>query len=331
MSEKHTKIIVSDIGGTNSRFAAFETSFSDKLSIRDHITLNTCDVNSFDELLARLSKSSFIWSITDADIIVLAVPGSTQDNRHIRMSNVEWPIRIAMLEAALSKATKIFIINDFVAQAYGCLSKAVEQVKQIKAGKLDFYNTLAIIGAGTGLGYCALRYGSNNRYTDVPSEGGHALFSFTGLEEMKFQEFVMSECNLTQVRGDDVLSGRGLAILHRYLTGKKLNPSEIASEFTQETQTKHWFARFYGRACRNYALTVLSLGGLFLSGGIATKNPALFKCQSFIDEFMNSLDKAYLLEAIPIFVIQNELFGLWGAATYGLLNASKDGDIHGKK
>jgi glucokinase len=153
----------------------------------------------------------------------------------------------------------------------------------------------------------------------MPSEGGHAIFPFLGREELKFQQFAISEVGLTQVTGDDILSGRGLSLLHQYLTGKVLNPATISREISPDSETAQWFSLFYGRACRNYALTVLALGGLFISGGLAAKNPYLVDCDTFKAEFTNSATKGNLLADIPIFLIEDSGIGLWGAAIYGVL------------
>lgn len=84
-----------------------------------------------------------------------------------------------------------------------------------------------------------------------------------------------------------------------------------------ESATVQWFARFYGRASRNYALSVLPFGGFYISGGVATKNPFLVDNDTFRDEFVNSPVKRKLLETIPVRLLRDPFSGLWGAAYYG--------------
>ncbi|MFQ8737648.1 MAG: glucokinase [Bilophila wadsworthia] len=48
-----------------------------------------------------------------------------------------------------------------------------------------------------------------------------------------------------------------------------------------ETGTLRWYARFYARACRNWALSTLCTGGLFITGGIALRNPLVTECAAF--------------------------------------------------
>ena len=79
-----------------------------------------------------------------------------------------------------------------------------------------------------------------------------------------------------------------------------------------------WYARFYGRACRNYVLATLALGGLYITGGMALRVPALSH-PAFAEEFHNSLAQERLLRNIPVFHVRKPEAGLWGAALYGLL------------
>jgi glucokinase len=318
MNPGSKKIIVSDIGGTYSRFAAFEVNSPQDLNLIESITLETNRFNSFDELLDHLEASRFKCSLTEGDIIVIAAAGPVRSPDKSELTNLDWPINLETAKKKYNQA-HFFLINDFVAQAYGCLSRIGQGAKQIKAGPLKYEDTIAVIGAGTGLGQCSLRRQSNQTYVYMPSEGGHAIFPFLGREELKFQQFAISEVGLTQVTGDDILSGRGLSLLHQYLTGKVLNPATISREISPDSETAQWFSLFYGRACRNYALTVLALGGLFISGGLAAKNPYLVDCDTFKAEFTNSATKGNLLADIPIFLIEDSGIGLWGAAIYGVL------------
>jgi glucokinase len=318
MNPRSKKIIVSDIGGTYSRIAAFEVNSPQALDLIESIAFETDRFNSFDDLLDHLEESSFKNSLKGAKIIVIAVAGPVQSPDESELTNLDWPINLETAKNKYGKTT-FFLINDFVAQAYGCLSTVGRSAKQIKTGKLNYEDTIAVVGAGTGLGHCSLRSESSRKYVHMPSEGGRVIFPFLGPEEIKFQQFVISEVGLPQVTGDDILSGRGLSLLHKYLTGKVLSPAEISREISPDSETARWFSLFYGRTCRNYVLTVLSLGGLFISGGLVGRNPYLVDCDTFKEEFTNSATKGNLLADIPIFLIEDSRIGLWGAAIYGIL------------
>jgi glucokinase len=83
-----------------------------------------------------------------------------------------------------------------------------------------------------------------------------------------------------------------------------------------------WFARFYGRACRLYALHTLALGGVYITGGMALRLPVLTH-PAFAEEFRHSAAHRPLLEKIPVWHVRKPQAGLWGAALYGLLRRSR--------
>jgi len=79
-------------------------------------------------------------------------------------------------------------------------------------------------------------------------------------------------------------------------------------------------ARFYGRVCRDFALNTLCFGGLYISGGLAARNPEIIYHPCFIEEFFACEKMSHILKQIPIYHIKNQDIGLWGAAFYGVQN-----------
>ena len=96
-----------------------------------------------------------------------------------------------------------------------------------------------------------------------------------------------------------------------------MTPAEVVAEIGPDSETTVFFARFYGRAARNYALNLLALGGLYIAGGVAMKNPFLVANEHFVKEFGDSPHYGEVLENIPLTLILSEDSGLWGAAYYG--------------
>ena len=77
------------------------------------------------------------------------------------------------------------------------------------------------------------------------------------------------------------------------------------------------FSEVYGRFAANMALTSLPIGGLYIAGGIAIKNPWLVDNEYFKKAFVNvspRMERA--INTIPLFLINDENFGLNGALFY---------------
>ena len=110
----------------------------------------------------------------------------------------------------------------------------------------------------------------------LPSEGGHAPLAFVSEEEFAFLAFLKKRTAFSHAFGDIVVSGPGLSALHEFLTGRRLDPAEVAGDIGPHSETTRWFARFFGRACRSYALHVLAW-----SQGVAVMASA-FRDEDFI-------------------------------------------------
>jgi len=306
-------ILAADIGGTNSRFAHFTLDEKGKLALNNTCWLETGKSTSLSQLLGLLTRSEFSLAIDQSDIAVLAVAGPIINGVYSNPPNIPWDIDLSSGRNNFNQ-TRCFLINDFVAQAYACRSPIIRSARQIIAGQIDSSAPLAVIGAGTGLGMAALAPDGAGGHVAVPSEGGHCVFPFESPAEFEFMQFVMDELRAPYVENEFIVSGRGLSLIHQYLTGQKLTPAEVSAGLLPDSQTLEWAARFYGRVSRNYTLQVLARGGVYISGGVAAKIPLLVKHPAFERQFTNSKTMASMLKKIPVYLNTNEESGLWGAA-----------------
>lgn len=314
-------IIAVDVGGTNSRFTHFRLDEKGNLSCVAGVRLKTGDSASLDELIEKARNAGFVAASLRWDAVVLAVPGAVKEGACAKLANVPWAVDVSGLRQRLP-GTKVFLINDFVAQAYACPLERHLNKETIQAGVAENGAAMAVIGAGTGLGHCALARTGRDAFLALPSEAGHAAFPFYGKTEVAYQDYLLERTGAAYPYGDLVVSGPGLSHLHAWLTGEDLPPDRIASRITPDSETTVFFARFYGRACRNYALTVLPMGGLYVTGGVAMKNPFLVVNDHFRQEFIDSPHYRTILEKIPVSLILSEDIGLWGAANFAALNLS---------
>jgi glucokinase len=316
--------LICDIGGTNSRFACFQQTGNDLL-IESATAVKTNDFDSFEELLNTLKKNGRQFDVTQHSKFVLAIPGPVTPADVLSFPNIKWTISKSSLKK-LYPDTEISFINDFTAQAYGCLTEAVANALPLINAE-QTQNDIAIVGAGTGLGHGMLKKIGASDYVHIPSEAGQIPFPFAADEfEQRYRTFIVQQTGIANPVGDAVVSGRGLAMLHQFLTGKSLSPSEVVAEIDAASETTRWFAIFYARDCRNYVITTLAAGGkLFISGGVAMKNPFLVDNDAFRNEFLQGSDTAKnVLAHISVFLIQDERIGLFGAAYYAAHIAKAD-------
>ncbi len=310
-------ILAADIGGTNSRFGHFRLERDGTLALIATKWLPTSEAESFTRLLEQLGAGDFSLPPEEADLAVIAVAGPVERGTYCDPPYISWDIDLARDEERNS-LQQAHLINDFVAQAYACRSPLGRSARQILAGEIVAEGTIGVLGAGTALGKASLIPLPDSTFQALPSEGGHAYFPFVSEREFAFQEFFRKKSGRPHITGNLVVSGRGLRYLHWFLSGEELKPQEVTgSAEWDKSETLAWFAGFYGRVCRDYALEMLTLGGLYIAGGVAAGNPDILTHANFKSEFLDSPTMGHLLAKIPVFLIADQDSGLWGSAFHG--------------
>lgn len=312
----HTRILAADIGGTSSRFGCFSKKDGALRMEGDPAILPTNEADSLTHLLDQVAGRDDRFQLSRADALSLAVPGAVRRGREVVMPNVRWtipPDEAARVDARIDLA----LCNDFVAQALATRTSVMDGAVPVKPGNAEAGGVVAVVGAGTGLGHSALVFTAAGEPLPLASEMGNTPFPFVGQEEERFHAFLRERLGLPYAMGDHVVSGGGLALLHEHLTGERLAPPEVGARFDAHPDTPAWFARFYGRVCRVYALAVVATGGVVIAGGLATRLPVLVQHPAFTEEFCNVPTYRALLEAMPVQCNIHPLSGLWGAAMAG--------------
>jgi glucokinase len=311
-------ILAADIGGTNGRFAVFEKDDEDRFSLRERHVLPTASAGGFSQLVDQLAKSKLADWLPRCTAVVIAVPGPVRNGQAPNLPNVSWSLSTSEIHACFPKTpgNNVHLINDFVAHVMACQTGAMDDAICVQRGERDPAGVVSAIGAGTGIGFCSLSPHGDQGYVVLPSEAGHQDFPFQAGDERAYEDFLRKETGRTTIDANTVVSGGGLALLHKYVVGEDITPEEVSPRLTAESNVSRQFATFYGRVARNYALCLLPTGGLYITGGVVAKNRFLVDHDAFRVEFTASTAHHDLLKRIPIFLNINEESGLWGAAFY---------------
>lgn len=335
-------IVVGDIGGTSSRFAAFRLGTNGVPEIVNSVWLKTGEAGSFRELLKQLEATDLAVQPPQAQIVVIAIAGPIERGVYCKPPNVSWDIDLSHAGADFG-FQRFALVNDFLAQAFACCTHLGVEAGEVLSGTAIAGGTIGVVGAGTGLGKALLvpesgaddprpvgsAVGSKGaagltRVIGVPSEGGHANFAAESAREFELAEFVRDRVGGTYASWEDVVSGRGIALVHEFLTGQVLAPADVAREFHTSSETLKWCSRFYARVCRDFALEGLTTGGVYVAGGVAAKNPLLLTHPEFGKTFRDSRVHRNMLSQIPVRLMANEESGLWGAAQFAAMQLSRE-------
>ena len=155
-----------DIGGTNTNFGIFHKK---KLLLSLHF--KSSEITNFNHIVKRVLKHiKEKYSITCIKAGVAAAGRLHKNN--IELTNQKWNVKKKDLPF-----TKVRLMNDFQAMAYGIDVLSKNKILLVKPGTAD-KGPRVILGAGTGLGKSILLHNGKG-YEPLPSEGGHGNFAPT--------------------------------------------------------------------------------------------------------------------------------------------------------
>jgi glucokinase len=258
-----------------------------------------------------------------------------------------WTIDGVMLKEELG-IPKIKLINDFEAQGYGLLTLRDSEKKKLNDAVPRAGAPIACVGAGTGLGECFLTADSRGVYTCFPSEGGHAEFAPRSplTHDLRDQLVHLYDTpNLEMLGGsrpkrvsvERVVSGPGLANIYRFLRSHWAYVDHVGQKIDQDfvQAPKHMmgavvargareadyvcqkavdvFSECYGSEAGVVALKFLPFGGLYVSGGIAAKNPEWIESKTFYDAYKDKGRLSPTVEQVPLYLVLTEDTGERGA------------------
>jgi glucokinase len=294
-------VFAADVGGTNTNIGLCSVK-GKKVILHVKYRFDSQKV-SFDSAVKQVLKDA---KVKISSACIAAAGPVSPDRKTCQLTNVKWKIDARKLPF------KCFLLNDFEALGYAINVLQPKDVKIVRKGNSNKL-PIGLIGAGTGLGKTLLYY-YHGMYYPKASEGGHADLPLTAEESE-----LLIWSNKSLMVYEDVLSGRGIVTLYKFMLTKyegsgSSNPAEIMKEQSPAAEnTRKQFIKFYARCAKNFALDGLTRGGVFIAGGIATKNLHLFN-QEFVREFLRNKTYRDLLEKIPIKIITNYNVSLLGAA-----------------
>ena len=332
---KNDSILAVDIGGTNTDFGLLHRE-KGKVKLLISFHFRSRDVTDFtavvEQVLDHLREK---YRISPRHCCVAGAGVVSKNGTYIKITNLPWSVDTSEIQKKTGLAA--IAINDFQAFAYGIEALPKKSIKTIKKGKPAQNGTLALLGAGTGLGKAILLFDEDKKcYVPFPSEGGHAELIVTDKNEYEFAEFVRSRSKSAVVTWEDALSGNGIRNIYLFLGKDKkysntkytveieksgCDPQLIAKYQENDAQCKDTFTMFlafYGRCAKNFALDILAEGGVYIAGGIAGKNIGMFQNKAFTQELTRTKKLQEVLQNIPVYVITDYNVSLYGAAVAAL-------------
>jgi glucokinase len=267
------------------------------------------------------------------------VPGPVRDGR-LRLTNLPWTLDSRELAVSLG-INHVFLINDLEANGYGVAELAADQIYTLSEGDASQIGNRALLAAGTGLGEALLIWNGHS-HTPYPSEGGHADYAPRNEDEIDLLRFLKQKYN-GRISQERVVSGQGLTNIYEFLRevrgidepvwlAERLaaeDPNAVITELALKAKSEicekamDMFVSAYGAEAGNLALKLLSVGGVYVGGGIAPRILEKLKDGRFMKAFSDKGRMSQLLINMPVRIILESRAALLGAAAYAEARAAE--------
>jgi len=237
------------------------------------------------------------------------------------MTNYHWQFSIDEMRQRLSLDTLV-VVNDFTALAMALPRLAEVDVHQVGGGQARRPSVIGLLGAGTGLGVSGL-IPAGEGWIALGTEGGHVNFGPRDEREMDILKFAWK--TLDHVSYERLISGPGLELIYKALADRNGVTTEPlqAPAITQRAledgdalclETLEVFCGLLGTCAANLAVTLGSLGGIYIGGGIVPRLGEYFDRSPFRERFEDKGRFREYVSAIPTFVITAEHATFKGAS-----------------
>jgi glucokinase len=325
-------ILAGDVGGTKVHLALYDF-INGKLEYSRDERFPAKDYSGLEEIVKEFLGA---FTVTAA---CFGVPGPVRDGR-LRLTNLPWTLDSRELSVSLG-INHVFLINDLEANGYGVAELAADQIYTLSEGDASQIGNRALIAAGTGLGEALLIWNGHS-HTPYPSEGGHADYAPRNEDEIDLLRFLKQKYS-GRISQERVVSGQGLTNIYEFLRevrgidepvwlAERLaaeDPNAVITELALAAKSEicekamDMFVSAYGAETGNLALKILSVGGVYVGGGIAPRILDKLKDGRFMKAFTDKGRLSQLLINMPVRIILESRAALLGAAAYAEARAAE--------
>ncbi len=267
------------------------------------------------------------------------VPGPVRDGR-LRLTNLPWTLdsrELAPTSASITSSSLTILRPTATALPSSTPTRSFT----LNEGDASQIGNRGLISAGTGLGECYLVW-NGHQHVPYPSEGGHADYAPRNEDEIDLLRFLKQKYN-GRISFERVVSGPGLTNIYEFLRevrgmeepawlGKRIaaeDPNAVITEMALAANSEicekalDHFVSAYGAEAGNLALKILSVGGLYVGGGIAPRILEKLKDGTFMKAFTDKGRLSQLLINMPVRIILESRAALLGAAAYAEARAAE--------
>lgn len=325
--------LAGDIGGTKTNLGLFVRR-EDRPAMLLMESYSSANAAGLSELISRFLEAH-PRSISSA---CFGIAGPVIDGRS-KTTNLPWEVSEAEIKRKFNWE-EVRLINDLAATALAVPLLQDHELHALNAARAEPGN-IGLIAPGTGLGVSLLAL-VDGKLHPLASEGGHVDFAPRNEDEVDLWRSLRDSQDHVSV--ERLASGPGISAIYSWL--KKRDGNEEPAWFIEKMKlndppvvisqaalverlapcikTLELFASILGAVAGNLALTGMTIGGMYLGGGIVPQILPILEESNFMRAFTDKGRFRELLSGIPVHVILNDRAALLGAA-WSALGGCKDG------
>ena len=317
-------VLAGDIGGTKTNLGIFLKGKRRPI-LKAIETYSSREAPNLEKIIERFLESHYV-SIAS---VFFGIAGPVVNGR-CKTTNLHWDVSEDLIKSHFVWG-RVRLINDLTATALAIPLLNSRELFPLNKAKALKGRYIGLVAPGTGLGEALLIY-REGRYTTVSSEGGHVDFSPNNKDEVKLWHYLHKRFG--HVSTERVLSGPGLLNIYSWLKNsgqykepawlagkiKKGDPARVITEAAMNNKSPlcikslNMFVSIFGAVAGNLALIGMTIGGVYLGGGIPPKILNKLREDIFMKAFTDKGRFKDFMKRIPIRVILNDRTALLGAA-----------------
>ncbi len=307
--------LVVDIGGTNARLALVAEG---SLQPQREKVVRCADFEGLEQAVHRYLQDNGNPAVHEAALDVAT--GITGD--FVRLTNGPWGFSIEQTRRNLG-LDRLHVVNDFTALALAVPILRQDELQQIGGGAAVSATSIAVIGAGTGLGVSGL-VPVGKGWVALQGEGGHTAFAPMSAREIDVLGWLQQRYD--HVSTERMVSGMGLENLYQALCAldrveaqplgpDKITAAALSNGDTQCAEAVEMFCAILGTAAANLVVTLGARAGCYIGGGIVPRLGDYFARSPFRARFETKGRFSSYVAAVPTYVILAQTPALRGLAT----------------
>lgn len=334
-------IVAWDLGATKCTAGIVEINEDTQtLYCKKHFTIKLTTAHSLEDLTKQI-EMGLDYAMASADAICIGAAGH-YDGEFLLLENAyPYPMHFAKLAKQRLWPTYA-IIHDYAPIVCATFTAYMDQPKNIKhlnACAARPQGRRVALGIGTGLGLKDGVLFENGDFWLGQNEIGHIGISVppsTQSDYLKRHQELMTflRTSLSSINQpltfEKILSGSGTARLYQffYSDKKDITPEEVGLKMRegQVPELLDAFAWYAGLFVGTVQLSFMPEGGVWITGGVALKNLAVFDRPDFMAGIYASPAYRVQREAYPLGILCNHEHALMGCGYYAskrLLNKTR--------